>query len=112
MPFHHALVVLYDVIVLVAIILSLCTFLPAIFSKSVQRSIGWYSLTTAWLVYSMSYGLLIGKQEGPKPPLGLCLLQALLVYAVPPLWVYFYLLHLMLTFRLELRQACFVITSK
>ncbi|KAF9445476.1 hypothetical protein P691DRAFT_777551 [Macrolepiota fuliginosa MF-IS2] len=82
----HALVVLFDVTVLLAIILFLCTLLPAVFSKSVQRSIGWYSLMTAWLTYSLSYGLLIGRQEEPiEPPLGLCLFQTLLVYAVPPL---------------------------
>ncbi|KAJ3574174.1 hypothetical protein NP233_g1931 [Leucocoprinus birnbaumii] len=85
MPSHHSLVVLFDSIVLVSAVLSLCTFLPAILSRKVQRSIGWYSLMTAWLVYTISYGLLIGKQEGPEPAFGLCLFQALLVYAVPPL---------------------------
>ncbi|KAF5359744.1 hypothetical protein D9756_003442 [Leucocoprinus leucothites] len=85
MPSHHSLVVLFDAIVLVATVLVLCTFLPAILSRNVKRSIGWYSLMTAWLVYSLSYGLLIGRQEGPEPPFGLCLFQTLLVYAVPPL---------------------------
>jgi hypothetical protein len=85
MSFHHSLVVLFDAIVLVATILCLCTIVPAILSRTVHRSIAWYSLMTAWLVYSVSYGLLIGKQEGPNPPFGLCLLQTLLVYAGPPL---------------------------
>ncbi|KAF9452946.1 hypothetical protein P691DRAFT_134132 [Macrolepiota fuliginosa MF-IS2] len=86
MPSIHALIILFDVVVLVAVILCLCTLLPAVFSKNVHRSVGWYSLMTAWLVYSLSYGLLVGWQEGPnKPPLGLCIFQAPLVYSVPPL---------------------------
>ncbi|KAL9714062.1 hypothetical protein Ac2012v2_002369 [Leucoagaricus gongylophorus] len=85
MPSQHSLVVLFDVLVLVGTVLSLCTFLPAILSKNIYRSIGWYSLMTAWLVYSLSYALLIGKQEGPDPPFGLCVFQSLLVYAAPPL---------------------------
>ena len=85
MPSQHSLVVLFDVFVFAGIGLSLCTFLPAILSKNVYRSIGWYSLMTAWLVYSLSYALLIGKQEGPDPPFGLCVFQSLLVYATPPL---------------------------
>jgi len=85
MPSHHSLVVFFDVVVFVAIALSFFTFLPAILSKNVHRSIGWYSLIAAWLVYSLSYALLIGKQEGPDPPFGLCAFQSLLIYAVPTL---------------------------
>jgi len=85
MPSHHSLIVFFDVAVFMAIVLSLCTFLPAILSKNVRRSIGWYSLIAAWLVYSLSYALLIGKQEGTDPPSGLCVFQSLLIYAVPAL---------------------------
>lgn len=86
MSSHHALVVLFDVIVLLAVLLFVFTLTPAIFSKKVQRSIGWYNLMTAWSVYSLSYGLLIGRQETPDPPpLGICLTQTLVIYAVPPL---------------------------
>lgn len=43
---------------------------------------------TGWLLYSLSYGLLVGRQEGPdEPPLGLCITQTLLIYAVPVLSV-------------------------
>ncbi|XP_006455641.1 hypothetical protein AGABI2DRAFT_121542 [Agaricus bisporus var. bisporus H97] len=55
-------------------------------SKSVVRSPSWYNLIAAWFVYSLSYGLLVGRQEGPdQPPMGLCLAQTLLIYAVPAL---------------------------
>lgn len=85
MPSHHTVVVLYDVIALTAMVMFICSFLPAIFSRGVQRSAGWYSLMTAWLVYALSYILLVGKQEGPEPAFGLCMLQTLLVYAAPSL---------------------------
>lgn len=82
---HHTLIIVFDVFVLLGFILFLCTLLPAVFSRAVQRSVAWYSLMTAWVVYSLSYGLLVGRQEGPEPPLNICLLQTLLIYAVPAL---------------------------
>ncbi|KAF9446234.1 hypothetical protein P691DRAFT_708956, partial [Macrolepiota fuliginosa MF-IS2] len=86
MTLNHTLVVLFDILVLVAVILLLCTLLPAVFSKNVHRSVGWYNLMITWLVYSLSYGLLVGRQvESIEPPLGLCLFQTLLIYAVPAL---------------------------
>ncbi|KAF9444668.1 hypothetical protein P691DRAFT_736113 [Macrolepiota fuliginosa MF-IS2] len=86
MPSDRTLVILFDVLVLMAVVLLLCTLLPAVFSKNVYRSIGWYNLMTAWLVYSLSYGLLVGRQvESADPPLDLCLFQTSLIYAVPGL---------------------------
>ncbi|KAF9446246.1 hypothetical protein P691DRAFT_828000 [Macrolepiota fuliginosa MF-IS2] len=86
MSSNRALIVLFDVIVLVAVTLFSCMLAVVAFSKNIHRSIGWYNLMTSWLVYSLSYGLLVGRQEGPaKPPSGLCLFQTSLVYAVPPL---------------------------
>lgn len=82
----HTLVVLFDVTVLLAILLFVFTWAPAVFSKKVQRSIGWFNLMTAWSVYSLSYGLLVGRQEIPgPPPFSICLAQTLLIYAAPPL---------------------------
>lgn len=43
----HTLVVLFDVTVLLAILLFVFTWAPAVFSKKVQRSIGWFNLMTA-----------------------------------------------------------------
>ncbi|KAF9444457.1 hypothetical protein P691DRAFT_649185, partial [Macrolepiota fuliginosa MF-IS2] len=57
-----------------------------ILSKNVYRSVGWYNLIIAVLVSTLNYGLLVGQQEKPiEPPLGLCLFQVLLLYAVPAL---------------------------
>lgn len=86
MPSSHLLIVLFDVVDLLGIILLACALLPAVLSKTIQRSRVWYSMMVAWLVFALSYGLLVGRQEPPsQPPFGLCLVQTLLVYAVPPL---------------------------
>lgn len=83
---HHALVILFDAIALLAILLFVVILIPAIFSKNVHRSMGWYSLMIAWLVYSLSYVLLIGRQDTHGlPAFGICLAQTLVIYAVPPL---------------------------
>ncbi|KAJ7931580.1 hypothetical protein B0H13DRAFT_1958907 [Mycena leptocephala] len=55
------------------------------FSPTVHRSPLWFRHMIAWIVYSVSFLLLIGRQSGPPPPFGLCLVQASLVYASPTL---------------------------
>ncbi|PPQ78323.1 hypothetical protein CVT25_011694 [Psilocybe cyanescens] len=59
-----------------------------IFSK-VYRRPTWLSFMITWTVSSISYLLLFfsGQLENPKPPFGLCIIQASLIYAVPPLCV-------------------------
>ncbi|EKM76615.1 hypothetical protein AGABI1DRAFT_94030 [Agaricus bisporus var. burnettii JB137-S8] len=82
----HTTVVAFDICVLLSVLLILCTLVPAMLSKSVVRSPSWYNLIVAWLVNSLSYGLLVGRQESPdQPQMGLCLTQTLLIYAVPAL---------------------------
>ncbi|KAF9463535.1 hypothetical protein BDZ94DRAFT_1308650 [Collybia nuda] len=59
---------------------------PALFSSRVKRSTIWFSTLISWLMYSVSYLLLLGRQIGPaNPPLGLCIFQASLIYATTPL---------------------------
>lgn len=85
----HTSVIIFDVLVYLSVLLTVCTLLPALFSKTVERSSGWYSLVTGLLLYSLSYGLIIGRQKGPhEPPPGLCVTQTLLIYAVPALSVH------------------------
>lgn len=82
----HGWILFFDITVLLGVFLATCILLPALFSKNVHRSIGWYSMMGAWLVYGLSYSLLIGLQErDDPPPKGLCLLQTLLIYPAPVL---------------------------
>ncbi|KAJ6489611.1 hypothetical protein C8R47DRAFT_1195989 [Mycena vitilis] len=57
----------------------------AYFSSTVHRSGLWFRHMIAWIIYSVSYLLLLGRQVGPTPPFGLCLVQAALIHAAPTL---------------------------
>ncbi|KAF9450979.1 hypothetical protein P691DRAFT_788090 [Macrolepiota fuliginosa MF-IS2] len=83
---RHTLVIAFDVLCFLAVLSILCTLLPAMLSRNVKRSVGWYSLMVAWLLFSVGYVLLVGRQERPEePPRGLCLAQVLLTYPAPAL---------------------------
>ncbi|KAJ3575187.1 hypothetical protein NP233_g1261 [Leucocoprinus birnbaumii] len=90
----HAFVVSFDVVVLVGVLLLVFALLPAVLSRNVSRSVGWYSLMAGWFVYTLSYGLVIGYQEGDvPPPSSLCVTQTLLIYAGPTLVATSFLCH-------------------
>ncbi|KAJ7170501.1 hypothetical protein C8R43DRAFT_93055 [Mycena crocata] len=55
------------------------------FSPTVHRSGLWFQHMISWILYSVSFVLLVTRQLGPEPPFGLCLMQASLVHAVPVL---------------------------
>ncbi|KAJ7043689.1 hypothetical protein C8F04DRAFT_1072970 [Mycena alexandri] len=55
------------------------------FAPSVHRSGLWFRHIIAWIVYSVSFLLLVGRQSGPAPPFGLCMVQAALIHASPTL---------------------------
>jgi cytochrome c biogenesis factor len=79
----HTLIILFDALVILALALVASSLFTAILSKSIQRSMSWYNVMVQWLVISLIFMLLFGRQEGPEPPFALCTFQALLVYAVP-----------------------------
>ncbi|KAK1224875.1 hypothetical protein PQX77_012186 [Marasmius sp. AFHP31] len=64
---------------------ALLTLLAA-FISSVKRYGSWYSFMVSWVISSISYTLLFfgGQLKEHKPPLGLCMAQASLIYAAPP----------------------------
>ncbi|KAJ6609040.1 hypothetical protein B0H10DRAFT_2065719 [Mycena sp. CBHHK59/15] len=55
----------------------------AYFSSTVHRSGLWFRHIISWILYSAVFLLLIGRQLGPNPPFGLCMVQAALIYAAP-----------------------------
>jgi hypothetical protein len=84
----HATIVAFDILVFLSALLFLCALVTAVLSKSVDRSLCWYNLMIAGLVYSLSFGCIIGKQEtADQPPLALCVTQAVLINAAPVLSV-------------------------
>ncbi|KXN90377.1 hypothetical protein AN958_04246 [Leucoagaricus sp. SymC.cos] len=84
--FTRTAVIIFDVLVLISVLLTVLTLLLAVLSRNVSQSAGWYGLMTGWVIYALSYGLIVGYQEGEKePPLGVCAFQTLLIYAAPAL---------------------------
>jgi len=96
--------VTFDVLQTLALCLLTMTILPALFSKSVSRMKTWFSLIISLMVYCVSFLLLLSHQAGPDPPLELCIFQASMIYAAPPL-VCFCGLTFVIELYLKIRSA-------
>ncbi|KAJ7639853.1 hypothetical protein DFH06DRAFT_1217351 [Mycena polygramma] len=59
--------------------------LTAWLSCRVHRTPAWYMFMAAWMVFCLSYFLIAGQQVGAEPLFGVCVTQAALIYAAPPL---------------------------
>lgn len=81
----HTQITLFNVCAFLGVFSIIFVLAPALFSSYVKRSRAWFGVLTAWMLYSATYLLLIGRQLDPEPPYGLCMLQAALVYATTPL---------------------------
>ncbi|TFK75193.1 hypothetical protein BDN72DRAFT_832546 [Pluteus cervinus] len=76
------LISVFNVFSVLGIFLTSATLIPVLCFR-VRRRPAWISQMVFWLVYSISYFLLLGRQIGQAPPFGLCILQAALIYASP-----------------------------
>lgn len=81
------MIALYNGLFGVALALICFTLAPALFSAKVRRRLPWTAQMITWLVYSASYLLLVGRQQGQEPQQELCLFQTALIYSVDPLYV-------------------------
>ncbi|KAJ7066545.1 hypothetical protein C8F01DRAFT_1248546 [Mycena amicta] len=57
--------------------------LPPIFARNVRRSALWFAFLASWMLYCISFLILVGNQLGPDPAFGLCLFQAAMIHAAP-----------------------------
>lgn len=80
-----ASVLVFDVFQAVALAILIVALLTAFLSHSMVRVKTWFGLIISFVFYCISFLLLAGHQTGPKPNIGLCLVQAGLIYAAPPL---------------------------
>jgi formate hydrogenlyase subunit 3/multisubunit Na+/H+ antiporter MnhD subunit len=78
-------VITFDVLQSVALFIIVVALLASLFSRSLHRMKTWFCLLVSFVIYCVSFLLLAGLQNGLEPPVGLCLFQAGLVYAAPPL---------------------------
>lgn len=60
-------------------------FLTALLSKRVRRVVTWYMFIFAWIIHSLSFLFIAGRQVGSPPTIGICLVGSALIYASPPL---------------------------
>ncbi|KAJ3574195.1 hypothetical protein NP233_g1932 [Leucocoprinus birnbaumii] len=77
--------VAYDVLSFTSALILAIMILTAICSQKVYRGKAWFGMMACWLVYALSYGLLVGKQIGPEPSFAHCFVQTMFIYAAPPL---------------------------
>lgn len=77
--------IVYDVFSFTSAFILATTMMTAICSKQIYRGKGWYGMMSCWLVYALSYGLLVGRQIGPEPNFAHCFIQTIFIYAAPPL---------------------------
>ncbi|TFK31545.1 hypothetical protein BDQ12DRAFT_118711 [Crucibulum laeve] len=75
----------FNMLVIIATCMIGTVLTIAILSPSIHRRKTWYSLMAAFMVFATTGLPIIGHQLGPDPPFSLCLFQAALVYAIPPL---------------------------
>ncbi|KAF9487730.1 hypothetical protein BDN71DRAFT_598577 [Pleurotus eryngii] len=78
-----ALINAYNALQITGLVLLVAIVLTARLSPTINRSIAWYNLILSFIFYAVSFLLIMGKQYGPEPPFGLCLVQCLFVYAAP-----------------------------
>ncbi|KAJ6494878.1 hypothetical protein C8R47DRAFT_389151 [Mycena vitilis] len=81
----HTPIFIFDFLAAGGFVMLLATLFAAMLSRTIHRSETWYSMVFSWLVYSLSYLLIVGHQLGSPPPRGLCVLQMAFIYATPPL---------------------------
>ncbi|KAG5722764.1 hypothetical protein E4T56_gene7965 [Termitomyces sp. T112] len=75
----------FNVLLFLGLFLNVAVLLPALFSSKVHRRNAWYNVLISWMIYSLSYLLILGYQHEHEPPFGICLAQAALVYSCPTL---------------------------
>ncbi|KAK7035386.1 hypothetical protein VNI00_011917 [Paramarasmius palmivorus] len=74
----------YDALQLIGFALNAVIVITAFISTKVRRTTVWYSFMSAWVLWCISYSLLLGYQLEGSPPFSLCLFQAGTIYAAPP----------------------------
>ncbi|KAJ7155013.1 hypothetical protein C8R46DRAFT_1116815 [Mycena filopes] len=78
-------VVLFNLFASLGAVWLSAVLITAVAATSIRRSKLWFAHLGAWAVYAFSYLVLVGHQVGPAPPHALCLFQAGLIYASPPM---------------------------
>ncbi|TFK40429.1 hypothetical protein BDQ12DRAFT_721867 [Crucibulum laeve] len=77
-------IIVFDTLTIISLLLLVACLLPAYLGTHIQRCKTWYGLLVSWIIYSLSYTLLLGQQRGPGEHVnGVCIFQASIIYAAP-----------------------------
>ncbi|KAG5718071.1 hypothetical protein E4T56_gene20712 [Termitomyces sp. T112] len=80
---NFAEIVIFDAFACLGLFLNVAVLAPTLFA-GVCRKTTWAGLILSFILYAITYLLLIGRQRTTQhPPYGLCFLQASLVYSSP-----------------------------
>lgn len=102
-------VVIFDALICVALSVLIPVIIIARVSPSIDRMKTWYCLLLSCSVYCISFLLLVGQQSGPEPGLPICIIQAGLVYAAPPMVASAALLFVV---ELDMRLSCAIFSRR
>ncbi|KAJ7584291.1 hypothetical protein C8J56DRAFT_1053746 [Mycena floridula] len=80
---YRVSVLAFNILSFAGFFLLALVLIPVILSKQVHRNRTWFGVILAWMLYSLSYLLILGHQFGPEPPFGLCMFQTILIYTMP-----------------------------
>ncbi|KDR76024.1 hypothetical protein GALMADRAFT_459103 [Galerina marginata CBS 339.88] len=75
--------IVYDVFALLGFLSLSFVLCTALLSSRIHRSTTWFLYIFSWVVYSLGLLLIIGHQGSTKPEFGICLAQAMVIYANP-----------------------------
>jgi hypothetical protein len=82
---NPSLIMAYNVLYISGAMLLTLLFIVAWLFGKIKRKELWFITLFSWWLASVNYVLLIGQQVGQDPNPGLCLVQAMLIYASPAL---------------------------
>lgn len=80
-------VTIFDSLIVIGLVLLIAVLSPAMFSRRIKRLETWFGFITSWIVLCISLLLLVGQPQESEPNPQICLLQAAMLYASPPLFV-------------------------
>ncbi|KAF9012142.1 hypothetical protein BDZ89DRAFT_1077463 [Hymenopellis radicata] len=82
---YPALITTFNAVSFCGLFALIGLFVVAKLSRNVRRATVWYTFLVTWMMYCLAFLLIVGHQQGPLPSHNICLVQAALIYASPPL---------------------------
>ncbi|KAJ6632139.1 hypothetical protein B0H10DRAFT_5994 [Mycena sp. CBHHK59/15] len=81
----HTQIAVFNAFAFLGLLWLSAVLITAAASRAIQRSKAWFAHLGAWATFSFSCLFIVGRQTGPEPPYTVCLFQAGMIYACPPL---------------------------